>query len=102
MVHCLNYTWEGCWFLQALLEEPSHYIALLAIMCLEYDSQLPFLILSYTVFTYNPLLCSILIVFLQKLNLVNGVLFTGGWMKSGLYYKTVGEIFKVIHCSEVF
>ncbi|RVW43020.1 putative gamma-glutamyl hydrolase 3 [Vitis vinifera] len=48
----------------------------------------------YTFFTYNPLLCSILIVFLQKLNLVNGVIFTGGWAKSGLYYTTVGEIFK--------
>lgn len=30
----------------------------------------------------------------EKLNLVNGVIFTGGWAKSGLYYKTVGEIFK--------
>ena len=63
--------------------------------------QLPFLILSYTLFTYNPLLCSIVIVALQKLNLVNGVLFTGGWAKNGLYFDIVGEIFKVIHCSVV-
>lgn len=33
--------------------------------------------------------------FLQKLNLVNGVLFTGGWAKTGLYYETVQELFKV-------
>ncbi|XP_077251102.1 gamma-glutamyl hydrolase 2-like [Tasmannia lanceolata] len=30
----------------------------------------------------------------EKLGLVNGVLFTGGWAKSGLYYETVKEIFK--------
>jgi gamma-glutamyl hydrolase len=27
--------------------------------------------------------------------LVNGVLFTGGWAKDGLYFETVGRIFKV-------
>lgn len=32
---------------------------------------------------------------LQKLELVNGVLFTGGWAKSGLYFETVTKIFKV-------
>lgn len=32
---------------------------------------------------------------MQKLNMVNGVLFTGGWAKSGLYYETVKGIFKV-------
>jgi hypothetical protein len=26
---------------------------------------------------------------------VNGVLFTGGWAKDGLYFETVGTIFKV-------
>jgi hypothetical protein len=32
---------------------------------------------------------------LQKLELVNGVLFTGGWAKEGLYFETVKTIFKV-------
>lgn len=32
---------------------------------------------------------------LQKLELVNGVLFTGGWAKDGLYFETVRTIFKV-------
>ncbi|XP_058070015.1 zeta-carotene desaturase, chloroplastic/chromoplastic-like [Magnolia sinica] len=32
---------------------------------------------------------------MEKLNLVNSVLFTGGWAKTGLYYETVQEIFKV-------
>lgn len=32
---------------------------------------------------------------LQKLDLVNGVLFTGGSVNSGLYFETVGRIFKV-------
>ncbi|OVA16139.1 Peptidase C26 [Macleaya cordata] len=32
----------------------------------------------------------------KKLNLVNGVLFTGGWAKTGLYYETVEGIFKKI------
>jgi len=32
---------------------------------------------------------------LQKLGLVNGVLFTGGWAKDGLYFETVRRIFKV-------
>lgn len=32
---------------------------------------------------------------LQKLELVNGVLFTGGWAKDGLYFETVKRIFKV-------
>nr|AFK48386.1 unknown [Lotus japonicus] len=30
----------------------------------------------------------------KKLELVNGVLFTGGWAKSGLYFETIGRIFK--------
>jgi hypothetical protein len=34
-------------------------------------------------------------VALQKLNLVNGVLFTGGWAKTGLYFDTAKAIFKV-------
>ncbi|KAL8167608.1 hypothetical protein V2J09_009107 [Rumex salicifolius] len=33
---------------------------------------------------------------LNKLNLVNGVLFTGGWAKSGLYFEIVAEIFKKV------
>ncbi|XP_058115296.1 zeta-carotene desaturase, chloroplastic/chromoplastic-like isoform X2 [Magnolia sinica] len=32
---------------------------------------------------------------MEKLNLVNSVLFTGGWAKTGLYYETVQEIFKL-------
>ena len=32
---------------------------------------------------------------IQKLNLVNGVLFTGGWAKTGLYFNTAKAIFKV-------
>ncbi|KAA8526748.1 hypothetical protein F0562_009023 [Nyssa sinensis] len=32
----------------------------------------------------------------NKLNLVNGVLFTGGWAKSGLYFEVVGRIFKKV------
>ncbi|KAM1902109.1 hypothetical protein EV1_030668 [Malus domestica] len=35
-------------------------------------------------------------VLFQKLDLVNGVLFTGGWAKSGLYYDVAERIFKVI------
>ncbi|GAB4849328.1 Gamma-glutamyl hydrolase 2, variant 2 [Ancistrocladus abbreviatus] len=35
-------------------------------------------------------------VLFNKLNLVNGVLFTGGWAKSGLYFEIVGEIFKKV------
>lgn len=35
-------------------------------------------------------------VLFEKLNMVNGVLFTGGWAKSGLYYETVKAIFKVL------
>ncbi|KAJ4980419.1 hypothetical protein NE237_031256 [Protea cynaroides] len=35
-------------------------------------------------------------VLYEKLNLVNGVLFTGGWAKSGLYYETVQEIFEQV------
>ncbi|XP_071907332.1 gamma-glutamyl hydrolase 2-like [Coffea arabica] len=30
----------------------------------------------------------------MKLSLVNGVLFTGGWAKSGLYFDVVGTVFK--------
>ncbi|XP_026455256.1 gamma-glutamyl hydrolase 2-like [Papaver somniferum] len=33
-------------------------------------------------------------VLYEKLNLVNGVLFTGGWAKTGLYYEVVEGIFK--------
>lgn len=32
----------------------------------------------------------------QKLNLVNGVLFTGGWAKTGLYFEVVEGIFKEV------
>ncbi|XP_062169098.1 gamma-glutamyl hydrolase 2-like [Alnus glutinosa] len=35
-------------------------------------------------------------ILFEKLNLVNGVLFTGGWAKTGLYYKVVEAIFKRI------
>ncbi|XP_030550126.1 gamma-glutamyl hydrolase 2-like [Rhodamnia argentea] len=35
-------------------------------------------------------------VLFEKLNMVNGVLFTGGWAKSGLYYETVKAIFKKV------
>ena len=38
---------------------------------------------------------------LQKLDLVNGVLFTGGWAKKGLYYSVVEKIFKVILSSAI-
>ena len=34
-------------------------------------------------------------IVLQKLNLVNGVLFTGGWAKKGLHVDVVDGIFKV-------
>nr|KAJ0197480.1 hypothetical protein LSAT_V11C700382170 [Lactuca sativa] len=33
---------------------------------------------------------------LQKLNLVNGVIFTGGWAKTGLYLDVVDRIFKQV------
>lgn len=33
-------------------------------------------------------------ILFSKLNLVNGVLFTGGWAKSGLYYEIAKSIFK--------
>ncbi|WCJ32297.1 Gamma-glutamyl hydrolase [Euphorbia peplus] len=35
-------------------------------------------------------------VLFEKLNLVNGVLFTGGWAKNGLYYDTVKAVFKQV------
>ncbi|XP_050371093.1 gamma-glutamyl hydrolase 2-like [Argentina anserina] len=35
-------------------------------------------------------------VLFQKLNLVNGVLFTGGWAKKGRYYEVAEKIFKFI------
>ncbi|KAG6607918.1 Gamma-glutamyl hydrolase 2, partial [Cucurbita argyrosperma subsp. sororia] len=35
-------------------------------------------------------------VIFEKLDLVNGVLFTGGWAKKGLYYSVVEKIFKKI------
>ncbi|KAM1356914.1 hypothetical protein ACFX13_031700 [Malus domestica] len=35
-------------------------------------------------------------ILFQKLDLVNGVLFTGGWAKSGLYYDVAERIFKKI------
>ncbi|KAG1367777.1 Gamma-glutamyl hydrolase [Cocos nucifera] len=34
-------------------------------------------------------------VILDKLSLVNGVLFTGGWCKKGLYFETVKKIFQI-------
>jgi len=33
---------------------------------------------------------------LQKLELVNGVIFTGGWAKTGLYYDVVEKIFNKV------
>ncbi|KAM0945774.1 putative folate gamma-glutamyl hydrolase [Dioscorea sansibarensis] len=33
---------------------------------------------------------------IQKLNLVNGVLFTGGWVKTGLYYDVAKKIFEIV------
>lgn len=41
---------------------------------------------------------------LQKLNVVNGVVFTGGWCMEGPYYQVIQMIFQVIdvHCSFVF
>lgn len=39
---------------------------------------------------------------LQKLNLVNGVIFTGGWAKSGLYYEIVERIFKVFDINYIY
>lgn len=42
------------------------------------------------------LCCSLYNAALQKLDLVNGVLFTGGSAKSGLYYDVAERIFKVI------
>ncbi|XP_042948994.1 gamma-glutamyl hydrolase 2-like isoform X3 [Carya illinoinensis] len=35
-------------------------------------------------------------ILFEKLDMVNGVLFTGGWAKTGLYYKVVERIFKKI------
>ncbi|XP_022136616.1 gamma-glutamyl hydrolase 2-like [Momordica charantia] len=35
-------------------------------------------------------------ILFEKLNLVNGVLFTGGWAKEGLYYSVAEKIFKKI------
>ncbi|XP_065861914.1 gamma-glutamyl hydrolase 2-like [Euphorbia lathyris] len=35
-------------------------------------------------------------ILFEKLNLVNGVLFTGGWAKNGLYYDTVKAVFKQV------
>uniref|UniRef100_A0A7N0SY46 folate gamma-glutamyl hydrolase n=1 Tax=Kalanchoe fedtschenkoi TaxID=63787 RepID=A0A7N0SY46_KALFE len=35
-------------------------------------------------------------VLFKKLDLVNGVLFTGGWAKSGLYYDVANQIFKEV------
>ncbi|KAJ4837383.1 Gamma-glutamyl hydrolase 2 [Turnera subulata] len=35
-------------------------------------------------------------ILFEKLNLVNGVLFTGGWAKTGLYFDTVHAIFKKV------
>lgn len=35
-------------------------------------------------------------ILFNKLELVNGVLFTGGWAKEGLYFKVVQEIFKKV------
>lgn len=33
---------------------------------------------------------------MQKLNLVNGIIFTGGWAKDGLYFDVIKGIFQVI------
>ena len=41
-------------------------------------------------------MCLLYIAAMQKLNLVNGVLFTGGWAKSGRYYDVAEKIFKVL------
>ncbi|XP_022848501.1 gamma-glutamyl hydrolase 2-like isoform X2 [Olea europaea var. sylvestris] len=38
----------------------------------------------------------------EKLNLVNGMLFTGGWAKSGLYFEVVESIFKDNNILEKF
>lgn len=35
-------------------------------------------------------------ILFEKLNLVNGVLFTGGWAKTGLYFDTAKAIFKEV------
>ncbi|KAJ6298220.1 hypothetical protein OIU76_019374 [Salix suchowensis] len=35
-------------------------------------------------------------ILFEKLNLVNGVLFTGGWAKTGLYFNTAKAIFKEV------
>ncbi|KAG7956991.1 hypothetical protein I3843_11G152800 [Carya illinoinensis] len=35
-------------------------------------------------------------ILFEKLDMVNGVLFTGGWAKTGLYYEVVERIFKKI------
>lgn len=35
-------------------------------------------------------------IIFQKLNLVNGILFTGGWAKTGAYYEIVERIFKKV------
>ncbi|GLU18045.1 hypothetical protein SLE2022_343670 [Rubroshorea leprosula] len=35
-------------------------------------------------------------ILLEKLQLVNGVLFTGGWAKSGLYFETLRRVFKKV------
>ena len=36
---------------------------------------------------------------MQKFELVNGFLFTGGWCKEGLYFDVVEDIFKVCFVS---
>ena len=54
--------------------------------------------MSFFFFKFNIFSCFPDIEFccvLQKLSLVNGVLFTGGWAKSGLYFDVVGTVFKV-------
>ncbi|XP_050217104.1 gamma-glutamyl hydrolase 2-like [Mercurialis annua] len=35
-------------------------------------------------------------ILFEKLNLINGVLFTGGWAKNGLYYDTINAILKKV------
>lgn len=53
---------------------------------------------AYTLSSPNGLvMCLLYTAALQKLNLVNGVLFTGGWAKRGRYYEIVEKIFKVLY-----
>lgn len=46
------------------------------------------------------MMLSVFLLSLQKLELVNGVLFTGGWAKDGPYFESVRIIFKVFFLCE--